>query len=224
MKYKKLLLFPIIAISSVAHAQTFPQTISVSQTGWVDATGFGLTSNSNYLAGEYEGTEYRNYFEFDLSGVLGLVTEATLNITAPTGAFSSPNAAEILGISLVETDLDFSASSFNDVGIFSELGNGNFVGTSIISSSPTEDVISIVLNQDFINRANSNGIVTLGGSVLSLDNDSSTTEYVFGNTFGTQNGVTLDVIVDPNGTAVPEPSSSLLLSLAGLTLIIKRKR
>ncbi len=211
-------------MTSTAHAQTFPQTINASQTGWVDETGFGNTGNSNYLAGEFEGTEYRNYFEFDFSGLFGLVTEATVNITAPAGAFSSPNVAEILGISLVETDVDFSASSLNSVDLFNDLGNGNFVGSSIITSNGTEDVISIVLSQDFIDRGNSNGTVIIGGSVLSLDNDSSTTEYVFGNTFGNNSAVTLDVTVDPNGTAVPEPSSSLLLGLAGLTLIIKRKR
>jgi len=227
MNLNKLLIIPAIALCSVASAQTYSYSQDSSHRGWVDENGYGSTINGNYISGSYSDTEYRNYFNFDFSGVVGLITQASLTLDVPANSYGSTDVSEIFALSLVDTTVDLSTGTINDIGFFNDLGDGSFVGSAAVAAT-TGGTITINLSQDFIDRANQNGTVTIGGSVLSLSGTPGVAEYIFGNTQGSlaasPNPARINLTVDPNGAAVPEPSSTLLISLAGIGFIVRRKR
>ena len=226
MKLNKILIIPFLALTSVASAQVYSYGLNSSSNGWVDDSGYGDTSNPNYIAGKYSSTEYRNYFNFDFSGVIGSITDATITIDTPSGSFNSVDSNEVFALSLVDTTIDFDAPSISSLDFFNDLGDGSFIGSTIMSNS-TGGSISIQLSQAFIDRANQNGFVTIGGANISIGSDPGTgtdSEYMFGSSGLTSNPVTLNITVDPDGDAVPEPSSALFLSFASISLIIRRKR
>ena len=78
MKLK--IIIPILLSATIAQAQTYNFDIGASNTGWIEDTGNGNNNNSNYIAGSVGNNEYRNYFSFDLSNVLGSITEASITI------------------------------------------------------------------------------------------------------------------------------------------------
>ncbi len=88
-----LILGTIFSSSREAFAQT-TVTINATNTGWYSNTGFHNSMNANYLAGQISnGTrraEFHNYFVFDLSGIQGTITNATLKVLNPQfGYFSN---------------------------------------------------------------------------------------------------------------------------------------
>lgn len=217
----KLTLLPLIIIAGTcaASAQTFNLSVEASQTGWVNSSGFGNTDNTNYITGFLDGVEHRSYFTFDLSGVIGEVVSASLSINQADAGFSSVDASEFALFTSIDSSVP-SAGTIDDTSLFGELGTGDvFGGTSAISAS--DSVVDVALNSNFVTAANSSGSSIVIGSRL-LTAGSLDDEFIFG--FSTGEGATLNLVVDPNGSAVPEPSSVLLLSLAGLGVIARRKR
>jgi hypothetical protein len=73
--------------------------IQSSVGGWIDDTGLGNGGTGNYIVGNCavsgcNGTdgEYRDYLVFDLSGVSGPITSATLSLWNPSNGFNGDPA------------------------------------------------------------------------------------------------------------------------------------
>ena len=225
MKLKHILIIPALLTPSVAVGQTYSFALASTNTGWVDDSGFGNNDNPNYIAGSIDNAEYRNYFTFDLSNVLGTITEATITITMPDGGIVSDDANEIFALSSVGSVVDVNDVISGNTSLFNDLGDGGFIGSSILTSA--SGTVNINLNQEFLDNANNSNKITIGGSLISLEHDGDT-EYTFGysgqpNDDGS-NIVSLNLTVDPNGGSVPEPSSAILISLGASTLLVRRKR
>lgn len=221
-----LLITLISCTGSIAFCQSYQASVESSDRGWVTTTSFANVGNTNFLAGNYNSIEYRNFFVFDLSDIDGEIISATLSLTAPsTVTYSSGNAVEIFSVNHINASVPSDRNSSAAAGVFTAIGNGTLLSYASFSSGTT------AVNFDFNNPValaalNAGGIFTLGGQVLSLDANPNTVEYIFGNSqtpSGGPNPMVLNLTVMPNGGAVPEASTSLLALVAGFGLL-RRKR
>lgn len=204
--------------------QTFNIDLNTSQRGWIDDTGLSEASNGNYIAGAISGTEYRNYFTFDLSGLIGVVESATLTLDLPASGFASPTGSEVFALSGVDNAITGSIS--DGLSVFADLGDGSIYGVSIIDG--TESSVSISLNSEFLSAINSGGgsSLSIGGALLSLSGSSTADEYAFAFSDSNQgsSAVSLALVVNASGSAVPEPSSAMLLGLTAAFGLVRRRR
>src|SRR5947207_11973228 len=85
-------LFTFAINCPLATAQTV--TISHTDRGWYNNTGFHNPSNPNYVV----GGDYNNFFVFDLSGVTQPIASAKLALYVPSAlagpGYSSPDPSE----------------------------------------------------------------------------------------------------------------------------------
>jgi hypothetical protein len=176
-------------------------------------------SNENYLAGHGGSiVESRNFFVFDLSGVIGPITGAELRLFNPSIGYDSPFPTETYAVSGVSTPIPvLEAGGFGSglVPIFNDLGSGTNYGSRVMSAADSGTVVSISLNSaalDDLNRAN--GLFAVGGAVTTL-HPSSPIEWVFG--FSGSPTDTRQLVLTATGF-IPEPSSGLLfvIGIAGM--------
>jgi hypothetical protein len=217
------LLFLSIGISS---AQSYQASVASQDRGWVTSNSFANVGNTNFLAGNYNSIEYRNFFVFDLADVEEEIISASLSLFAPpTVTYSSANAVEIFSLNHITTSVPADRSFAQAGNVFSAIGNGTLLSYASINSSTS--TLTFDLNSSAALAAlNSGALLTIGGQVLSLDNNPNTVEYIFGNSqvaAGGTNPMLLNLTVLPNGGAVPEVSTSMLALLAGFGLL-RRKR
>jgi Ca2+-binding RTX toxin-like protein len=153
--------------------------------------------NSNWAVGSYEGSEFHNFFSFDLSSLSSPVTAATLKLQryvvyAPDGVFD-------YGLFDVTTD----AATLNhnvgpDGAIYDDLGTGTGLGGVAIDATTgtSEDIVSVPLNAAGIAAVNSaaGGFFSVGGAPVdetgaSFAQGSSPLEYAFGFSGGVPNSL-----------------------------------
>lgn len=223
--------FGLVGLGQALHAQTYPLEVNVSNRGWVDSTGFGDRSNGNYIAGQINGTEYRNYFNFSLDDVSGEVVSAQLTLRVPdSNSFVTDGTSENIVFTGVGSSPNYGqGGTINSVSTFNSLGDGIVYGAGAYDATTQE--FTVDLNFDFIDAINeSSSDITLGGSLASISGPAD--QYVFGNTNWSLGdaipAATLKLeIVDRSGTGgstVPEPSSALLGGLSALFLAGRRRR
>jgi hypothetical protein len=201
-----------LLVPSGAEAATIP-VVSDYQ-GWINSDGSpngGLNGN-NTFTGNYFGTRYNSWAAFNLSGVSGTVTSATLEIGLlryPSND-PTPNTVDIHDVSTPLSTL----LSFNlDVAGYTDLGTGNLYGS--------------------VTGANGNYFAPLTAQAVADINAALGGSFQVGFTNATQNaqdphngdatggiGIYTNDIFGVNGpilllttSAVPEPSSLVLLSL-----------
>ena len=69
------------AASATARADVM---LAATSTGWYDISGLHLAGNLNYIVGINESLDqFRDFFIFDLTGVTGTITGATISIVNP---------------------------------------------------------------------------------------------------------------------------------------------
>lgn len=232
--YRPRMTTPFVCMLAVAlggfcaTAQATPITISTSQgeftpgtpnQGWWSNGGGHSNTNANYFVGETGGSEYRNFFTFDLSSLTGTVTSATLQLQG-TRRCASPNATESYGLFDVSTaSSTLSTSNGPDTGIFDDLGTGTSYGVFNVNMATCNNTLSFTLNAAAISAINAaiGGYFSIGGALQDLNGTSD--QYLFGFSGGPQN-----LILDT--ASVPEPGSLGMfgLGMAGLGLIFLNRR
>jgi len=72
--------------------------IITTERGWYDETGFHNPGNTNYVAGQIVLPGrlglFHNFFVFDLSGVSGVISSASLEAFNPLVGYASPSGTE----------------------------------------------------------------------------------------------------------------------------------
>jgi hypothetical protein len=201
--------------------------------GWYQNSGFTAgVNNINVGSSNLSGAIYHNWLAFNIAGLAGqTVTGATLTFYGGNGVNTS-STTESLGLFDYTGSINslIADSQFN-VGIYSDLGDGNSYGTAAVASGPIQQ-FSVVLTQQAIADLNaaahdlSDNRFVIGGSLLTISGPFAN-EQLFA-IFGPQSAVVPAAFLDLQtaATPVPEPSTwaMMLLGLAGLVTILRRKR
>ncbi|ODU00665.1 PEP-CTERM sorting domain-containing protein [Thiobacillus sp. 65-1402] len=204
--------------------------------GWFSDAGEHIEMNSIYaVGGGLDGYTRNNFFLFDLSGVSGPITTATLRLYNPDTSdspsvpygYTSSDPTETFALFDVSTDFfseptggthlvgEYEVGSVAGQSIFNDLGSGQSYGTYTASLADNGHFVEINLNASGLAALNAaSGIFGIGGSITTLDGMVNR-ESLFVSSFLSFPG--------PNGaqlvvSSVPEPSETALF-IAGLGLV-----
>ncbi|WP_282610224.1 hypothetical protein [Pelagibius sp. Alg239-R121] len=184
------------------------------------------TSVGNYITGGLaNGAEFRSFFNFDLSGVTGTVTEAVLTLSLNRTVALSPDPSESIAFFDVTESLPDLIDGSGGRAAFDDLGSGRRYGFGTLSTDLTSGVLSVALNALALLDLNAaiGGDFALGGALTSLSGE---TELLFGfSNLGQQQPTQLNlttVAQAPNPVAIPEPGSFTLISLGLFALAMGR--
>jgi len=167
----------------------------------------------------------RDYFVFDLSGVTGTVTGATLTIFSPSHP-TMTNASDTLAIFDVTTPVNTLIGNAEGAGAygseFADLANGTQYGSLLLNPATiqtgTQLNISLANALNDIN-AHQGGLFAVGGTISPLNLISGGGPYYLnGGTFAPNAQLTLQT----SATSVPEPTTGLLMLIGGAGLLMWR--
>ena len=138
--------------------------LNAVSSGWYSDAGFHASSNNNYIVGNClpaicdggDGATRNDFFVFDLSGVAGPITSASLSIANPSAAdnidppFSSDGFG---GVPTTYTTWDVSTSiaaltadATNATGTYADLGSGVFYGSTPANASTNGAQVMVALD------------------------------------------------------------------------------
>ena len=169
----------------------FLDPLDAIDTGWYDQNG-GVVNpaggTTNYVAGSFRNTEYRNFSVFNTSGIDGTVISATLRMynlgqaaEGEVNGYRSPDSTETYALYEVESDLTGLQNGTLGVNGFTDLGDGTFFGDVIVSAADNGQFVEIELNTDAIAAINAaNGEIAFGGAVTTLSTPLEFREFIFG--------------------------------------------
>lgn len=198
----------------------------------VDATTSGTYTESggSFISGYFVGRcnvctptgDFRAFVAFSLLGIEGPVTSATLRLSMPDIGYSSIDSSEGVGLFDVSTSLAALVGGTGGVGAFNDLGSGQSLGSTTLSSNSGGTLIDFSLSQNGINYINAalGSSVILGMAGTTLSSSGTLDENLFNNSTGNPDVTRQLMLVT---SPVPEPSTLLSLS-AGLALLISQMR
>jgi hypothetical protein len=205
---------------STASAQTV--IISYSNRGNYDGMfGDYFPGSTNYIVG-YDVPEYRNFFVFDLSGVVQPIASATLDLYLPNtsgkGYFSS-HPSENFQLHDVVTSISNLTAGTGGLAAFNDLGSGVVYGNRSISDADEGTVVEILLNTSAVASMNANhGLFAMGGSLTTLDHPPTFIEVAFAFT-GNDSDVS-----ELRLTFVPEASTATLIAFAAMIFGMRSRK
>ena len=206
-------------------------TVQNFDSGWYTNSGFtaGVT-NINVGSSNLSGDIYNNWLAFNLTGL------ATQNITSATLTFLGANGvntsatSETLGLFAYSGSIDaLLANSPNNVGIFTDLGNGDSYGTALVPGGPIQQFTVTLsaaaiadLNAAAQNPGDSRFVV--GGSLQSISGRFAN-EQLFA-IFGSAAARSPAAFLTLETSAVPEPATwaMMLMGFGAVGVSIRRRR
>ena len=238
-----------IALAIVACALTvtarpaYAIDLNPVRSGWFTDLGQtarnALATNQNYQTGLTGGNEFRSFFVFDLSGISGTITGATLLVYNPvippdTGDGYTGDATEtyqLTSSTSSPTDLqgNFASGSATGQTVFGTLGTGSVYSTYNASTADNGNTIALSFSSAGLADLNSaiGGQTGFGGRLTTLAGNNGTqtlfsfTDPTSGNGLNDTPAIILRLSTS-NATA-PEPATLLLL-LPVVGVIAARRR
>lgn len=134
-------------------------TINNASRGWCESTGGcnGGGAGNNYIIGDYYGSNYRNWFTFDIPDI-GLITSAVFGV----------NAAEVYGTDVTVRFFDLAVSNAaNGLAGYADMGAGSFYGQYTYNPSDNYTYTNVSLNGAALTDLNAaaGGSWATGGAV-----------------------------------------------------------
>ncbi len=214
---RRLVCSLLAAAALTAPAVAATLQVTATDSGFYASNGNHTPQNQNYLTGRFDTTERRSFFVFDLAGVSGAVTGATLNLFNPDVSaflkgYVSPDPSEALAVFDVSTPIStLTLGGLGLVGVFDDLGTGIQYDTVVVSPADNGRTVSIGFNAAGIAAINAalGGRIAFGGALTTLGAGVAD-EHVFGfstTPFAGGDVRRLDL------TVVPEPATWVLLAL-----------
>ena len=204
-----------VFLAVVSPVSGWAAIINATDSGWWSSGGFHSSDIKNYFVGGGGPLDDHNYFVFDLSGVSGTVVSATLRLENPSGGYGSPDPAETYTIFDVTTPvatLSASGSGAAAIDIYSDLGSGMILGSSVVSATSNGSIVQVTFSAAGLAylQGASGRLVAIGGALTSLDTNLNTVEFLFGGT-DASNVRQLDIQTTPVTQPVPEPATALMI-------------
>jgi hypothetical protein len=202
----------LAAASATARADVM---LDATSTGWYDVSGLHFAGNPNYIVGINESlNQFRDFFVFDLTGVTGTITSATISIVNPLSVNPAGKTYTLHEVSTPIATLEDDQSGRTD--IFDDLGTGTVFGSTPGTSDP---LVVFSLNAAGLAAltAAEGGSFAIGGELSPLT--TGLISYMYGNS---EEGVTLNLTTS---APIPEPGSiALLLTVViGVLLLLRRR-
>jgi hypothetical protein len=230
-----VLMIAVCLASPVAGATSYVRSTldgaidaGVPNQGWYSDTLSNIDANSNVITGTHGGPgetqvvphTYRSFFTFDLSGVSGVVTSATLQVERGRVPLDTPTGTvELFDVSTDPLVLNDNAGI--DLAVFGDLGSGISYGVfEVAAEEPCEFFCYDSTLESF----------SLGAAGLAAINASLGSYFSIGATLTSDDGVGTNHLFGQVSTAavldlvtIPEPSTAVLLSLGLLTALRPRR-
>lgn len=191
-----------------------PFTPGVLNQGWYtpDFPDFHSDLNDNYLVVDNGIDHFRNFFTFDLQGLGGSITTASVEVIRHDGGN--------LIYDLFDVTTEAATLNMNDAfkaDVFEDLGSGVVFGSFPIGEGPTTELLRFPLNDAGVAAISAarGGFFSVGGAVDGRG-------LVFGNSQGSVVRLVVDVDVDQTAPT-PEPGT-VVLTAGGLLAIARRSR
>jgi len=184
--------------------------VNATDRGWYDDTGFHDPSNLNYIAGFDRGTQYRDFFVFDLSGISNPIISASLRLWNPSNGTTGPGTFQVSDVSTPIPSL--TAGGSGQTATFNDLGTGTSFGSVAVSTADNGTFVTVNLNASalaFLN-ANLGNTIAFGGQFITSGNQT----FAF-----TNSNILADtqlIYEAPAPNVVPAPAGIVLFGL-GLT-------
>jgi hypothetical protein len=135
-----------------------------TDSGWFDGTGYHEAYNRNYIVGY--GSNYRNYFSFDIPEIED-ITSAVFNVYSY--GITAPQTYYLYGTSLSPRQVD-SSYDYHSMDLYNALGAGPLIGMINVTGADAYATLSISLNSTglaWLNEHDGQSIVLGGTSALS---------------------------------------------------------
>lgn len=201
---KKFLLASFAALTLAMGASASATVLTATGAGWCSTGSCNstLTTVNNTAAGYSD--EYRNFFNFDLTGITGNVLTATLNIWNDSRNPANSNVTDYI----VHQAASFSYAGFGSGAV---LGSVN----AAQADNGVSRYVSIVLNSAALAA-----LTASEGRSFLFGGMTTDTGLVFGYT----NGAPLATLTITTGAAVPEPAGVALMGLGLVAALVARRR
>ena len=189
-------------------------TLGATNRGWIRDSDFLANESGpamNYIVGTLSGIHFRDWFVFDLTGLLTPIASAELLLDNPS--IFSDDGFEVYQLTSTTSTPATLIAAGGGAGVFGSLGTGTVFST-ITVYDPADDgaTLSLALNAAGIAFLNANlgGLVAFSGRVTTLD--ASPTEALFGSSGSAAFSTDLHL------TPIPAPGAALL-AMMGLPLV-----
>jgi hypothetical protein len=135
--------------------------------GWWSPQESNFNSNTNYITGNYFGTQWNDFFIFDLAGLTGTVTSASLTINGATITQSLTYRIGAVTTPLSELQ-DLNANP--NTAIYDALGSGTYYGGGPVSPADDNLNLSFALDGAAVSAINAalGGEFAVGGTVNAI--------------------------------------------------------
>ncbi|MGB6589090.1 MAG: hypothetical protein WCC50_10370 [Pseudolabrys sp.] len=193
--------------------------------GWYQQTNVHEPGNDNYITGQIGATDYHDFFTFDLTGVTGTITSATLHLFEPSGTdfasggFVSTQASETFQVFTYTGNVSTLDAGGTVSGAYNGLVSGTLAGSVSISAANGGTFVDVSLNAAALAALTSGegGLFAFGGDLLGVPDGQLTQRTVFANSsvddVGAPDGNTQLILTTISPTPVP---GALPLFVSGL--------
>jgi hypothetical protein len=205
---KLTLLVALGTLTPLTHADSV--TLNASNSGYYNFVGFSNGSVGNIAQ---IGETYRSWLGFDLSGVGGTITSATLQV-ASEPRNSSGQIINWWDVSTPYSQLG-TVGGAAGIGIFNDLGGGSLFAQGIHTAGGLN---SFTLNSSALAALNAaDSFWAIGGA-----NSEANLAFAYQNGISSQQ--TIRLVLDVQGTNVPDGGSTIIALGVGIVGLLGSRR